>query len=72
MTRILAEEGVDQALAYVAAQRLGILEKVKARASTTAVVLAPRTAPRFELRTKRIFFSDLTREPLQYSIRGHL
>jgi hypothetical protein len=31
MTRILAEEGVDQALAYVATQRVGILEKVKAR-----------------------------------------
>ena len=33
MTRILAEEGVDQALAYVATQRPGILEKVKARAA---------------------------------------
>ena len=32
MTRILAEEGVNQALAYAATQRLGILEKVKARA----------------------------------------
>ena len=32
MTRILAEEGVDQALAYAATQRPGILEKVKARA----------------------------------------
>ena len=31
MTRILAEEGVDQALAYAATQRPGILEKVKAR-----------------------------------------
>ena len=35
MTRILAEEGVDQALAYVATQRPGILEKVKARAIAT-------------------------------------
>jgi len=35
MTRILAEEGVDQALAYVATQRPGILEKVKARAAAT-------------------------------------
>jgi tetratricopeptide (TPR) repeat protein len=35
MRRILAEEGVDQALAYVAAQRAGILEKVKARAIAT-------------------------------------
>ena len=33
MTRILAEEGVDQALAYVATQRPSILEKVKARAN---------------------------------------
>ena len=33
MTRILAEEGVDQALAYAATQRPGILEKVKARAA---------------------------------------
>jgi Domain of unknown function (DUF4062) len=33
MTRILTEEGVDQALAYVATQRPGILEKVKARAT---------------------------------------
>src|ERR1700722_4435484 len=32
MTRILAQEGVDQALAYVATQRPGILEKVKGRA----------------------------------------
>ena len=32
MTRILAEEGVDQALAYFATQRPAILEKVKARA----------------------------------------
>jgi tetratricopeptide (TPR) repeat protein len=31
MTRILADEGVDQALAYVATQSPGILEKVKAR-----------------------------------------
>ena len=30
MTRILAEEGVDQALAYAASQQSGILEKVKA------------------------------------------
>jgi hypothetical protein len=35
MTRILAEEGVDQALAYAAAKRPGILEKVKARAAVT-------------------------------------
>ena len=35
MTRILAEEGVDQALAYVATQRAGILEKVEARAAAT-------------------------------------
>ena len=35
MTRILAEESVDQALAYVATQRPGILEKVKARAIAT-------------------------------------
>jgi tetratricopeptide (TPR) repeat protein len=33
MTRILAEEGVDQALAYATTQRPGILEKVKARAA---------------------------------------
>ena len=33
MSRILAEEGVDQALAYAATQRSGILEKVKARAA---------------------------------------
>jgi len=33
MTRILAEEGVDQAIAYAATQRSGILEKVKARAT---------------------------------------
>jgi tetratricopeptide (TPR) repeat protein len=33
MTLILAEEGVDQALAYAATQRTGILEKVKARAA---------------------------------------
>ena len=33
MTRILAEEGVDQAIAYAATQRAGILEKVKARAT---------------------------------------
>ena len=33
MTRILAEEGVDQALAYIATQRTGIMEKVKARAA---------------------------------------
>ena len=32
MTRILAEQGVDQALAYVDSQRQGILETVKARA----------------------------------------
>jgi hypothetical protein len=32
MTRILAEEGVNQALAYGATQRPGILEKFKARA----------------------------------------
>jgi tetratricopeptide (TPR) repeat protein len=32
MTRILAEEGVDPALAYADTQRPGILEKVKARA----------------------------------------
>ena len=31
MTRILAEEGVDQALAYAATQRPGIMEKVNAR-----------------------------------------
>jgi tetratricopeptide (TPR) repeat protein len=35
MTRILAEEGVDQALAYVATQLPGILEKVKARTAAT-------------------------------------
>ncbi|MBV8280434.1 MAG: DUF4062 domain-containing protein, partial [Candidatus Eremiobacteraeota bacterium] len=35
MMRILAEEGVDQALAYVGFQRGGILEKVKARAIAT-------------------------------------
>ena len=33
MARILAEEGVDQALAYAGTQRSGILEKVKARAA---------------------------------------
>ena len=32
LTRILAEEGVEKALAYAAAQRAGILDKVKARA----------------------------------------
>ena len=36
MTRILAEEGVDQALAYVATQSSGILEKVKARAAAAS------------------------------------
>ena len=36
MTRILAEEGVDQALAYAATQRAGILEKVKARAAAAS------------------------------------
>src|SRR5271165_3613 len=35
MTRILAEEGVDQALAYAATKRPSILEKVKARAIAT-------------------------------------
>jgi tetratricopeptide (TPR) repeat protein len=35
MTRILAKEGVDQALAYAATKRLSILEKVKARAIAT-------------------------------------
>jgi hypothetical protein len=33
MTRIIAEEGVDQAIAYVATQRPSILEKVRARAA---------------------------------------
>ena len=33
MTRILAEQGVDQALAYVATKSSGILEKVKTRAA---------------------------------------
>jgi serine/threonine protein kinase len=33
MTRILAQEGVDQALAYAASQQPGILEKVKGRAA---------------------------------------
>lgn len=33
MTRILADEGVDQALVYAATQRTGILEKVRARAA---------------------------------------
>ena len=33
MSRILAEEGVDQALTYAATRRPGILEKVKARAA---------------------------------------
>jgi tetratricopeptide (TPR) repeat protein len=33
MTRILAEEGVDQAIAYASSQRPGIMEKVKARAA---------------------------------------
>jgi tetratricopeptide (TPR) repeat protein len=33
MTRILAREGVDQALAYVSTQRASILEKVRARAA---------------------------------------
>jgi tetratricopeptide (TPR) repeat protein len=36
MTRILAGEGVDQALAYVATQRIGILEEVKARKAATS------------------------------------
>jgi hypothetical protein len=35
MTRILAEEGVDQAIAYAATQRAGILEKAEARAAAT-------------------------------------
>ena len=34
MARVLKDEGVDQALAYVATQRSGIVEKVKARAAT--------------------------------------
>jgi tetratricopeptide (TPR) repeat protein len=33
MTRILAEQGVDEALAYASTQRAGILEKAKARAT---------------------------------------
>jgi tetratricopeptide (TPR) repeat protein len=33
MTRILKEQGVDQAIAYVATQRAAILDKVKARAA---------------------------------------
>ncbi len=36
MTRILAGEGVDQALAYAATQRPGILEKIKARAAAAS------------------------------------
>jgi len=36
MTRILAEEGVNQALAYAATERPGILEKVKARAAAAS------------------------------------
>jgi hypothetical protein len=35
MTRILADEGVDQAIAYAGTQRDGILEKVEARAAVT-------------------------------------
>src|SRR5271166_1333697 len=35
MTRIIAEEGVDQTLAYAATKRPSILEKVKARAIAT-------------------------------------
>ena len=36
MTRILAEEGVDQALTYAATKRPNILEKVKARAAAAS------------------------------------
>jgi tetratricopeptide (TPR) repeat protein len=36
MTRILAEQGVDQALAYVATQQPGILEKVKGRTAAAS------------------------------------
>ncbi|MDS4040467.1 MAG: DUF4062 domain-containing protein [Candidatus Competibacter sp.] len=35
MTRILAEQGVDEAIAYVASQRPAILQTVRARAATT-------------------------------------
>jgi tetratricopeptide (TPR) repeat protein len=35
MTRIMAEEGVDQALAYAATQRANILEQVKSRDAAT-------------------------------------
>src|SRR6516164_6335377 len=35
MTRILAEEGIDQAVAYAASQRAGILKKVKRRTAAT-------------------------------------
>ena len=31
LTRILKEQGVDPALAYVAAKRVGILDQVRAR-----------------------------------------
>jgi Tfp pilus assembly protein PilF len=59
MTRILAQEGVDQALAYAATQRASILENVKARVAdasesnradlrtllTSAQLLADRNQP---------------------------
>jgi tetratricopeptide (TPR) repeat protein len=74
MTRILAEEGVDQALAYVATQRAGILEKVEARAAATheknradllpllksAQLQADRNQPD---EAERLFADILAREP---------
>jgi tetratricopeptide (TPR) repeat protein len=74
MTRILAEEGVDQALAYVATQRAGILEKVEARAAATheknradllpllksAHLQADRNQPD---EAERLFADILAREP---------
>jgi tetratricopeptide (TPR) repeat protein len=74
MTRILAEEGVDQAIAYAATQRAGILEKVEARAAATheknradllpllksAQLQADRNQPD---EAERLFDDILAREP---------
>ena len=74
MTRILAEEGVDQAIAYAATQRAGILEKVEARAAATheknradllpllksAQLQADRNQPD---EAERLFADILAREP---------
>jgi tetratricopeptide (TPR) repeat protein len=74
MTRILREQGLDQALAYAATQRAGILEKVEARAVATheknrtdllpllksAQLQADRNQPD---EAKRLFAEILAREP---------